>query len=154
MIAFGFLIGGFGTLIGAGGGFILTPVLLLVYPHESPETITGISLAVVFANATSGSVAYARMKRINYKYGLIFSAAAIPGAILGAAATYHVARAAFDVVFAALLMAASVFLFVRAPKHAAADGHCIVLSRKKLILGIAISVGVGLCPVSWELAVE
>ena len=29
----GFAIGVFGTLVGAGGGFILTPVLLLVYPQ-------------------------------------------------------------------------------------------------------------------------
>ncbi len=28
----GFGVGVFGTLVGAGGGFILTPVLLLLYP--------------------------------------------------------------------------------------------------------------------------
>ncbi len=58
LAALGLGVGLFGTLIGAGGGFVLTPVLLLLYPTESPETITGISLAVVFFNATSGSLAY------------------------------------------------------------------------------------------------
>lgn len=48
LIPLGFVVGAFGTLIGAGGGFILVPVLLLMYPDKSPETITSISLAVVF----------------------------------------------------------------------------------------------------------
>jgi hypothetical protein len=29
-------VGVFGTLVGAGGGFIVTPVLLLLYPHSTP----------------------------------------------------------------------------------------------------------------------
>src|SRR6185295_1618467 len=65
----GLLVGAFGTLIGAGGGFILVPILLLMYPNETSERIASISLAVVFFNAFSGSLAYARMKRIDYKSG-------------------------------------------------------------------------------------
>jgi uncharacterized protein len=67
MIAIGFIIGTIGTLIGAGGGFLLVPILLLLDPHMAPDVVTGISLAVVFFNAASGSVAYARMGRIAYK---------------------------------------------------------------------------------------
>ena len=77
-VALGFAIGAFGTLIGAGGGFVLMPVLLLIYPHERPEHLTAISLAVVFCNALSGSVAYARMGRIEFRSGLMFAAAATP----------------------------------------------------------------------------
>ena len=33
LLPLGVAIGTFGTLIGAGGGFILVPILLLVYPH-------------------------------------------------------------------------------------------------------------------------
>ncbi|HJO92491.1 MAG TPA: hypothetical protein QF753_03755 [Victivallales bacterium] len=51
MLPLGVVVGLFGTLIGAGGGFILVPILLLVYPHKSPNTITSISLAVVFFNS-------------------------------------------------------------------------------------------------------
>jgi uncharacterized membrane protein YfcA len=61
----GLAVGTFGTLVGAGGGFILTPVLLVVYPELTPAQITSISLLVVFFNALSGSVAYARLKRID-----------------------------------------------------------------------------------------
>lgn len=65
LILFGFFAGGYGTLVGAGGGFIIAPALLLMYPTAAPETITSISLAVVFANALSGTLAYAPSKRID-----------------------------------------------------------------------------------------
>jgi uncharacterized membrane protein YfcA len=53
LIPLGFVIGAYGTLIGAGGGFVLVPILLLLYPQAAPETLTSISLAV---NALSGKI--------------------------------------------------------------------------------------------------
>lgn len=109
----GFMVGVLGTLIGAGGGFVLVPVLLLLYPHQSPETITSISLAVVFFNAFSGSCAYARMRRIDYKSGLLFSAATIPGAIAGALTTEYIPRQVFNGVFGVALIAAASYLMLK-----------------------------------------
>ena len=65
LLLFGLLgleVGAYGTLIGAGDGFIIVPVLLLVlhWPHEKA---VGTSLFVVAANTTSGSIAYWRQKR-------------------------------------------------------------------------------------------
>jgi uncharacterized protein len=117
LLPLGVLIGAFGTLIGAGGGFILVPILLLVYPHENTELITAISLAVVFFNALSGSFAYARMKRVDYKSGIVFAIAAIPGAILGALSTAYVPRRAFDLIFGALMVVAAVFLWLSAKEE-------------------------------------
>ena len=112
LVPLGFVVGCYGTLIGAGGGFLLVPVLLLYYPDESPEVITAISLAVVFFNALSGSWAYSRMKRIDYKTGLLFGVTTIPGAILGALSTTYIPRRTFDGAFGLLMIAASVFLFL------------------------------------------
>jgi uncharacterized membrane protein YfcA len=106
------IVGAFGTLIGAGGGFILVPILLLLYPNEKTELITGISLAVVFFNALSGSLAYSRMKRVDYKSGIIFSLATIPGAILGAISTAYVPRRVFDLIFGILMTAGAAFLWI------------------------------------------
>jgi len=113
-IPLGFVIGAFGTLIGAGGGFVLMPILLLLYPDENPELLTAISLAVVFCNASSGSWAYARMRRIDYKSGLLFSTATIPGAILGALTTSYMPRRLFDMIFGLLMIAASVYIVLHA----------------------------------------
>ncbi|MEJ2716569.1 MAG: sulfite exporter TauE/SafE family protein [Deltaproteobacteria bacterium] len=109
----GFATGIYGTLIGAGGGFVLMPVLLLLYPERSPAHITAVSLAVVFFNALGGSETYAMMKRIDYKSGLMFAAATIPGAIIGALNTAYVPRYTFDIIFGVLLIAATAFLSLR-----------------------------------------
>jgi uncharacterized protein len=113
----GLVVGTFGTLVGAGGGFILTPVLLVVYPELTPAQITSISLLVVFFNALSGSIAYARMRRIDYRSGLRFAAAGIPGSILGALAVHLVPTRVFDVIMAAVLAILSVAV-IRLRPHA------------------------------------
>lgn len=89
-------VGAFGTLVGAGGGFVLTPVLLLLYPHDPPETLTAISLTAVFFNAASGTAAYLRERRVDVRSGLVFAAATLPGAVGGALLTGVVSRHLFD----------------------------------------------------------
>jgi uncharacterized membrane protein YfcA len=121
LVGLGLVVGAFGTLIGAGGGFVLMPALLLLYPHDSPALITGISLAVVFFNAASGSFAYARMGRVDFKSGLMFSAATLPGAVLGAMTTAQLERRTFDLLFGVLMTAGSIYLAWR-PVRTGEDG--------------------------------
>jgi len=124
LILMGFLIGIFGTLIGAGGGFILVPILILTHPELSPETITAISIFIVAANAISGSIAYARSGRIDYKAGLIFAAYTIPGSILGVLTTQFIPRYIFNTLFGLLLIILSVYLLLqnkKAIRHAIPD---------------------------------
>ena len=159
-MALGFGVGAYGTLIGAGGGFVLMPLLLILYPKESPEVLTSISLAVVFFNALSGSEAYGLMKRIDYRSGFMFAAATVPGAVVGAMNTSHVPRYLFDIIFSVLMVAAAVFLLFRpgAPKATSqkssdsryritrhlvdAHGHHYDYSFNPL-LGIGLSLFVG-----------
>jgi len=51
LIGLGFAIGCFGTLIGAGGGFLLVPLLLLGH-HFSPPDAPGTSPSVVFLGSS------------------------------------------------------------------------------------------------------
>lgn len=110
---FGGVIGTYGTLIGAGGGIFLVPTLLVLYPQDSPNTIASISLAVVFFNAASGTLAYARMRRIDYRAGLLFAGATVPGAVLGAFVTSLFSRRLFDLVFSALILPLAAFIILR-----------------------------------------
>jgi len=121
LIPLGFFAGAYGTLIGAGGGFVLAPALLLIYPAEASETITSISLAVVFFNALSGTIAYTKAKRINYKAGMSFAAATVPGAVAGALANIAVSRTKFDMIFGVLLVAVAVFLALNPGEKGAAS---------------------------------
>jgi len=112
LVPLGFAVGAYGTLIGAGGGFLLVPILALLYPTEGPELLTSISLAVVFFNALSGSAAYARMGRIDYRSGVLFATATIPGAVLGALTTSFLPRRLFDGTLGALLIVGSIALLL------------------------------------------
>src|SRR4051812_4111436 len=82
-LLFGYAVGAYGTMVGAGGGFLIVPMMLLVY-HATPAQSAGTGLAVVFLNAVSGTLSYAHQKRIDYRAGLLFAVATLPGAISGA----------------------------------------------------------------------
>jgi uncharacterized membrane protein YfcA len=109
LILLGVAVGAYGTMVGAGGGFVLVPVLLVLYPDEDPATITSISLGVVFFNAVSGSAAYARLRRIDYRSGLVFAAASLPSAIAGAFLVDALPRQLFDVIFGLSLLAVAAY---------------------------------------------
>lgn len=113
LILIGFLIGTVGTLIGAGGGFILVPLLIIFHPEFSPGDISAISMAVVAFNAISGSVTYVANKRVDYKAGTIFAICTIPGSILGVMTTAFIPRHLFDLVFGVVLFALAIFLFAK-----------------------------------------
>lgn len=101
----GLLVGAYGTLVGAGGGSVLVPALLILLPGEDPATITAISLAVVFFNAYSGTIVYMRMGRVDYRAGVLFTTAGLPGAILGTLLVHEMPRSLFDPIFGILLLA-------------------------------------------------
>lgn len=106
----GFAVGTFGTLIGAGGGFILVPLLLIAY-HFPPADAVGTSLSLVFLNALSGSTAYLRQRRVDLALGWRFALATLPGAIGGAYVTRSLSSRAFGQAFGVVLIVVAVLLF-------------------------------------------
>jgi hypothetical protein len=151
----GFGVGVFGTLVGAGGGFILTPVLLLVYPKTTPALITAISLIVVFFNAGSGSLAYFRQKRVDYRSGIVFALCTLPGSVLGVIVADKVSRPTFDVIMGVVLAGLAVWLLQGREEPAgygAGKGSARTITdragkayryRANVRLGAALSVLVG-----------
>lgn len=118
LIITGFIIGSFGTLIGAGGGFILVPILIITAKGMPPEIITAISIAVVAANAISGSVAYSISKRIDYKAGILFGLFTIPGSIGGVFVTKYIPLHIFNIAFGILLISLATWLLFKRQKNA------------------------------------
>ncbi|HME81359.1 MAG TPA: sulfite exporter TauE/SafE family protein [Candidatus Eremiobacteraceae bacterium] len=109
-IVFGFFVGTYGSMVGVGGGFLIVPLLLFL--GAPARVAAGTSLAVVLANSTSSTLSYLRQKRVDVKSGLIFSAAGVPGALLGAYADQHVPHRVFTLLFGLLLVAVAVRAFL------------------------------------------
>lgn len=109
----GFIIGTIGTLIGAGGGFILVPLLLITHPQLTPEIVTAVSIVIVAANAISGSVAYSRSGRIDFRAGILFALFTIPGSVLGVYTTKYIPHTVFNIIFGILLLSLSAFLLFK-----------------------------------------
>ena len=113
LVALGLIVGTYGTLIGAGGGFVLVPLLLILYPHDSPAQITAISLGVVFVNASSGSLSYFRLRRADYRTGVWLAAATLPGAVVGSIVIGAIPRSAFEVIMGVALLVVGAYLVAR-----------------------------------------
>jgi len=145
LFLFGILVGTAGTLIGLGGGFLLIPLFLIIYRDKNPAVLTAISLAVICTNSISGSIAYARMKRIAYRAGLIFSAAALPGVVAGAILVAYFPMKAFELILGFVIIAAGIYLFLSVKKRInpnLADAQ--KMPACNIRAGIAISLCVGL----------
>ena len=78
----GFITGVFGVLVGAGGGFILVPILRIFFPGIEPAVVSGTVLALVAANSISGAFAYRYMRVVDKRSAYLFAAAAIPGSVI------------------------------------------------------------------------
>ena len=113
LVAVGFLAGSYGTLIGIGGAVILTTVLLILYPDARPEALTSITMGIVFLNALSGTTAYARQRRIDYRNGIYFALATVPGTIFGVWTLHYIPQKAFSLIFGTVLLIFSVLIWLR-----------------------------------------
>ena len=110
--AIGVCVATLGTLVGLGGGFILVPILLMIFPNASPSTISSISLTVVFLNAASATIGNYRAKVIDFKTTGLLAIGAIPAAAVGALVSDQVSRTTFDLSMGIMLVLGSVYVAV------------------------------------------
>ena len=110
LVLVGFATGVFGVLVGAGGGFILVPILRIFFDKD-PALVAGTVLALVAANSISGAFAYRYMRLVDKRSAYLFAAAAIPGSVI---APFALKRALeglpgiFDAMFGILLVALAI----------------------------------------------
>lgn len=101
LVVLGLFAGGYGTMVGLGGGFMLVPAFLLL-GYDS-RVAAGTSIFVVLANALSGTASYMRQKRTDVRSGIVFAVAGIPGAWFGAVVDQWLPARLFTSLFALLL---------------------------------------------------
>lgn len=100
-----------GSLIGVGGGIIMTPAL--TFMEFPPSVIASSSLLAVFATSISSTLTYVRKKYVNYWLGIKLALPAIPGSIIGGFFTNLVLLEDFKIYFAILLISVGIYIFFK-----------------------------------------
>ena len=100
----------FGVLMGAGGGFILNPLLLTLWPL--PHTVVaGTAMPTVLFSQASGVYNYSKIKFINWKLGVVLGLAMLGGAFIGPKLTELVSLDQFKFIFGWVLIVLSALMF-------------------------------------------
>ncbi|MHB8646425.1 MAG: sulfite exporter TauE/SafE family protein [Thermomicrobiales bacterium] len=117
-------VGAYGTLVGAGGGFVIVPIFLFFISGIKPAEAAGTSLSIVFFNALSGTASYVRQGRVDFWTGTRFALATVPGAIVGAYLSNLFSSRPFYIVFGLFLILIACFLSIRPdPRQADGESH-------------------------------
>jgi hypothetical protein len=111
LVIIGFGSGIIGSLIGVGGGIVMTPVL--TYMGFSPAVIASSSLIAVFATSISSTLTYIRRKYINYRLGVQLALPAIPGSIIGGFLSNFISLEHFKIYFAVLLTSVGLYILFK-----------------------------------------
>ncbi|MGI6657623.1 MAG: sulfite exporter TauE/SafE family protein [Desulfobulbus sp.] len=94
----------FGVLMGAGGGFILNPLLLSIYPALPHTIVAGTVTPTVLFSQASGIYNYSKIKFINWKLGCSIGLSMVLGAFIGPKLTEMVTVAQFKFAFGWILI--------------------------------------------------
>ena len=99
-----------GVLMGAGGGFILTPLLLWIYglPHA---IVAGTVLPTVLFSQGSGIYNYSKIKFISWKLGIVMGIAMLAGGFIGPVLTQLISLAQFKSLFGIVLIILAGLMF-------------------------------------------
>ncbi len=108
----GFGTGAYGILVGAGGGFILGPALLIFFDLE-PKVVAGTALAAVSINSVTAAITYRRMGFVDVRSGLLFAGAAIPGSVIAPFVLSSVGGSTFRLLFGLLLIGLAALMIFR-----------------------------------------
>ncbi len=143
------LVGMVAAMTGVGGGFLIVPILNLVFNLPVHQAV-GTSLVTIIFTALLSTFAYARQRRIDYRLGLIFTMGTIPGAFLGAYTTNLITDRVLGAVFGVSLMLIALrmigilkFSSIRSPT-ASTGWHRRLVDSKGLIFEYSANMKPGL----------
>ena len=100
----------YGVLVGAGGGFIIGPVLILLFGWSTKMAV-GTSLVCVSLASISGAISYLRLRIVDIRSALLFGIAAMPGAILAVIGLEKIESSIFYLLFSSLLFLTGIYIF-------------------------------------------
>ncbi|HBI14974.1 MAG TPA: permease [Desulfobulbaceae bacterium] len=93
----------FGVLMGAGGGFILNPILVSLFPLPHTVVAGTVTPTVLFSQG-SGIYNYSKIKFINWKLGIAIGCSMLLGAFIGPKLTELITLDQFKFAFGWILL--------------------------------------------------
>lgn len=130
----GIVAGGFGALLGLGGGIIIVPALTVIF-HIDIHYAIGASIVSVIATSSGAAATYVKEHLADMRLGMFLEAATTSGAIIGAFAAAYIAGKVLYMIFAVVLVYGAIMMFrkrfMREPPPAEAD----YLARKLRLSG-------------------
>lgn len=111
-----------GSLMGLGGGIILVPSLIFIastsdlFSWATPQSVVGISLIVMIFTGLSSTLAYLKVKRVDYRTGILFLIGSIPGGIIGSWLNQYVEPKPFQLYFGILMILIAFILMFKKRK--------------------------------------
>lgn len=128
--------GFFAGLLGAGGGFILMP--LLIYVLGVPTTVAvGTDLFQIVITGSVGSLFYALENRVDLLMALIMLATASAGAQLGVAATRYVDGSRIRFLFGITVLSGSISVALEQVSDSGLGPEFLSDLATILLLGVA-----------------
>lgn len=110
----------FGVLMGAGGGFIMNPLLLALFPALPHTIVAGTVTPTVLFSQGSGIYNYSKIKFINWKLGCGIGAAMLLGGFIGPKLTEMITLDQFKFAFGwILIVLAALMLWQTTPGYLA-----------------------------------
>lgn len=110
-VIIGLIAGILGSMIGVGGGIIISPALTFL--GFTPPQVASTSLFAVSSTSVSSTIAYARSNKIQYMLGIKMVLLSIPGAIIGSYLSTSIDPGYFRVLLATILIATGIYLMFR-----------------------------------------
>lgn len=120
--AIGFVLG----LVGGGGSILAVPLLVYFVGVDSPHAAIGTAAVAVALNAAAGLAGHARAGNVKWPCALVFAAAGVVGALLGAEAGKALDGEKLLALFGGLMIAVGATMLLR---RGGADNPTVRLNR-------------------------
>ena len=129
------------ALIGGGGSILATPALLYIVGVANPHVAIGTSALAVSVNAFANFLNHLRRGNVKWKCAVVFAAAGVIGAAIGAAIGKNTNADILLPLFALLMIVVGIAMLI--PRKHEGDGD-VVLNAKNAPKLVGYGLGVGL----------
>ena len=111
LLVLGLAAGTAASFSGLGGGFVVVPIL--VFLGFTPQRAVGTSFLAILIISLSALLAHGKLAHVDWRMGLLLGFGGLVGAQIGSRLLVHVSGPVFNKIFAFVLLALAVRMFLQ-----------------------------------------